>query len=174
MNSNGSVFGSDWLGAFLIIAILFGGGFGLGGGRGPMPDVATKEYVMESVNNQGIQNQLQQIALSSANNNYEVAQRINDQTTALMQQGYTYQISAENRFGQLQQQIAQLGYQMENCCCSIKTQMLQDKYDALENQYRTAQNDLSNAAQSQYILNALGRFVAYPPAAATVAAAAGG
>ena len=174
MNSNGSVFGSDWLGAFLIIAILFGGSFGLGGGRGPMPDVATKEYVMESVNNQGIQNQLQQIALSSANNNYEVAQRINDQTTALMQQGYAYQLSAENRFGQLQQQIAQLGYQMENCCCSIKTQMLQDKYDALENQYRTAQNDLSNAAQSQYILNALGRFVAYPPAAATVAAAAGG
>jgi len=174
MNSNGSVFGSDWLGAFLIIAILFGGGFGLGGGRGPMPDVATKEYVMESVNNQGVQQQLQQIALSSANNNYEVAQRINDQTTALMQQGYAYQLSAENRFGQLQNQIAQLGYQMESCCCSIKTQMLQDKYDALENQYRTAQNDLSNAAQSQYILNALGRFVAYPPAAATVAAAAGG
>ena len=170
MNSNGGIFGSDWLGAFLIIAILFGGNFGFGGGRGPMPDVATKEYVMESVNNQGLQNQLQQIALSSANNNYEVAQRINDQTTALMQQGYVYQLSAENRFGQLQQQISALGYQMENCCCSIKTQMLQDKYEALENQYRTAQNDLSNAAQSQYILNALGRFVAYPPAAAIAAA----
>ena len=173
MNSNGgsSFFGSDWLGAFLIIAILFGGGLGWGGNRGTGPDVATKEYVMDTVNNQGIQNQLQQIALSSANNNYEVAQRINDQTTALMQQGYAYQLSAENRFGQLQNQIAQLGYQMDSCCCSIKTQMLQDKYDALENQYRTAQNDLSNAAQSQYILNALGRFVAYPPAAA---AAAGG
>jgi hypothetical protein len=47
--------------------------------------------------------------------------------------------------------------------------MLQDKYEALENLYRTAQNDLSNAAQSQYILNALGRFVAYPPVAATIA-----
>lgn len=171
MNSNGgsSFFGSDWLGAFLIIAILFGGGLGWGGNRGPMPDVATKEYVMDSVNNSAIQQQLQQIALSSANNNYEVAQRINDQTNALMQQGYVYQIGAEGRFGQLQQQIAQLGYQMDQCCCSIKTQMLQDKYDALENQYRTAQNDLSNAAQSQYILGALGRFVAYPPAAAAAA-----
>ena len=169
MNSNGgsSFFGSDWLGAFLIIAILFGGGLGWGGNRGPGPDVATKEYVMDTVNNSAVQQQLQQIALSSANNNYEVAQRINDQTTALMQQGYAYQLSAENRFGQIQQQLAQLGYQMDSCCCSIKTQMLQDKYDALENQYRTAQNDLSNAAQSQYILNALGRFVAYPPAAAT-------
>ena len=172
MNSNGgsSFFGSDWLGAFLIIAILFGGGLGWGGNRGPMPDVATKEYVMDTVNNSSVQQQLQQIALSSANNNYEVAQRINDQTNALMQQGYAYQIGAENRFGQLQQQIAQLGYQMDQCCCSIKTQMLQDKYDALENQYRTAQNDLSNAAQSQYILGALGRFVAYPPAAAAAAA----
>lgn len=163
-----SVFGSDWLGAFLIIAILFGGGWGFGG-RGQTPDVATKEFVQDSVNNSAVQNGLREILLSSANNNYEVAQRINDQTTALMQQGYTYQISAENRFGQLQQQIAQLGYQMDQCCCSIKTQMLQDKYDALENQYRTAQNDLSNAAQSQYILGALGRFVAYPAAAAAAA-----
>ena len=170
MNSNGgsSFFGSDWLGAFLIIAILFGGGLGWGGGRNP--DVATKEFVQDSVNNSAIQAQLNQIALSSANNNYEVAQRINDQTTALMQQGYAYQIGAEQRFGALQQQIAQLGYQMDSCCCSIKTQMLQDKYDALENLYRTAQNDLSNAAQSQYILGALGRFVAYPPAAAAAAA----
>lgn len=162
MNGNGSsVFGSDWLGAFLIIAILFGGGFGFGGGRGPMPDVATKEFVQESVNNQAIQTGLRDVLLSSANNNYEVAQRINDQTNALMQQGYTYQLSAEQRFNQLQTQLAQLGFQMDQCCCSIKTQLLQDKYDALENQYRTAQNDISNAQQSQYILGALGRFVPY-------------
>ena len=168
MNSNGgaSFFGSDWLGAFLIIAILFGGGFGMGGGRGPMPDVATKEFVQDSVNNQATQTGLRDVLLSSANNNYEVAQRINDQTNALMQQGYAYQLSAEQRFNALQAQIAQLGFQMDSCCCSIKTQMLQDKYDALEEKYRTAQNDLSNAAQSQYILGALGRFVTNPPVAA--------
>lgn len=160
MNSNGgsSFFGSDWLGAFLIIAILFGGGLGWGGGR-PAGDVATKEFVMDSVNNQGINNQLQQILLSSANNNYELSQRLNDQTMALTNFGY-----------QIQNQIAQLGFQMENCCCSIKTQMMQDKYDALEEKYRTAQNDLSNAAQSQYILGALGRFVTNPPVAAAAAA----
>ena len=156
MNSNGgsSFFGSDWLGAFLIIAILFGGGFGFGGNQAG--DVATKEFVMDSVNNQGVQNQLQQILLSSANNNYELAQRLNDQTMALTNFGY-----------QIQNQIAQLGFQMENCCCSIKTQMLQDKYENLENLYRTAQNEISNAQQSQYILGALGRFVTNPPVAAT-------
>lgn len=84
-----------------------------------------------------------------------------------MQQNYANQINVVQGFNALQSAIAQLGYQMETCCCSIKTQMLQDKYDALENQYRTAQNDLSNAAQSQYILGALGRFVAYPPGTVT-------
>ena len=168
-NSTSSFFGSDWLGAFLIIAVLFGGfgGFGFGGrGEG----YATPEYVQSVVNNQSTQTGLRDILLSSANNNYETAQLINGQTSSLMQQGYAYQLSAEQRFNALQQQIAQLGFQVDSCCCSIKTQMLQDKYEALENQYRTAQNDLSNAAQSQYILGALGRFVAYPAAAATAVA----
>ena len=172
MNQNGSaIFGGDWFAVIVILLVLFGGGLGFGGGHGPMPDVATKEFVQDAVNNSAIQNQLNQIALSSANNNYEVAQRINDQTTALMQQGYAYQLSAENRYGQIQQQIAQLGFQMENCCCSIKTQMLQDKYENVVNQLRQYQADASNNAQTQYILNALGRFVAYPPAAATIATA---
>lgn len=168
MNSNGgsSFFGSDWLGAFLIIAILFGGGFGLGGGRAPMPDVATKEFVQDAVNNQSIQGSLQEILLSSANNNYETARLIQNQTMEMMQMNNTNQINVIQGFNAITQKLDQLGYHMDQCCCSIKTQMLQDKYDALENQYRTAQNDLSNAAQSQYILGALGRFVAYPPAAA--------
>lgn len=173
MNGNGasSFFGSDWLGAFLIIAVLFGGfgGFGFGNrGYGP-ENYATPEYVQSVVNNQSTQTGLRDILLSSANNNYETAQLINAQTNALQQQNYANQINVVQGFNALQQAISALGYQMDSCCCSIKTQMLQDKYEALENQYRTAQNDLSNAAQSQYILNALGRFVAYPPAAATIA-----
>ena len=177
MNSNGasSFFGSDWLGAFLIIAVLFGGfgGFGFGGGRGyPGPEPASVEYVQSVVNNQSVQNGLRDILLSSANNNYETAQLINAQTNALQQQNYANQINVVQGFNALSQAIAQLGYHMDSCCCSIKTQMLQDKYDALENQFRTVQNDASNAAQSQYILGALGRFVAYPAAAATVATAA--
>lgn len=172
MNGNGtsSFFGSDWLGAFLIIAVLFGGfgGFGFGG-RGYGSEPASVEYVQSAINNQSTQTGLRDILLSSANNNYETAQLINAQTNALQQQNYANQINVVQGFNAIQQAISQLGYQMDSCCCSIKTQMLQDKYDALENQYRTAQNDLSNAAQSQYILNALGRFVAYPPAAATIA-----
>ena len=183
MNSNGgsSFFGSDWLGAFLIIAILFGGGL-WGGNRGPAENLATTEYVQSAINNQTTQSGIQQVLLSSANNNYETARLVQDQTMAMMQQNNTNLINAiqgfnttnqnmQVGFSVIGQKLDALGYQMEQCCCSIKTQMLQDKYDALENQYRTAQNDLSNAAQSQYILNALGRFVAYPPAAAAAVAA---
>ena len=153
MNSNGvsSFFGSDWLGAFLIIAVLFGGfgGFGFGGGRGyPGPEPASVEYVQSVVNNQATQTGLRDILLSSANNNYETAQLINAQTNAMQQQNYANQINIVQGFNAIQQSLAQLGYHMDSCCCSIKTQMLQDKYDALENLYRTAQNDLSNAAQS--------------------------
>lgn len=160
-----SFFGSDWLGAFLIIAVLFGGfggGFGFGGRGG---NYATPEYVQDVVNNQSTQTGLRDILLASANNNYETAQLINGQTNSLMQQNYTNQINVIQGFNAIGAKLDQLGFQMENCCCSIKTQMLQDKYEALESKYLVAQNDLSNAAQSQYILSALGRFVAYPPAA---------
>ena len=166
MNSNGGIssfFSGDWLGAFLIIAVLFGGF----GGNWGNNNVETQ--INAAINNQTTQNGLRDILLSSANNNYETAQLINAQTNILQQQNYANQINVVQGFNAIQQAISQLGYQMDSCCCSIKTQMLQDKYDALENQYRTAQNDLSNAAQSQYILNALGRFVAYPPATATTA-----
>ena len=165
MNSNGGIssfFSGDWLGAFLIIAVLFGG---FGGGWGGNGNVQTQ--INDAINNNATQTGLRDVLLSSANNNYETAQLINAQTNSLQQQNYANQINVVQGFNAIQQAIAQLGYQMDSCCCSIKTQMLQDKYEALENQYRTAQNDLSNAAQSQYILNALGRFVAYPPVATT-------
>ena len=161
-------FGGEWIFAFLIIAVLFGGGgFGFGGNNAAMAGLATTAEVQNSINAAFASQNAQNILLSSANNNYETAQLINAQTNALQQQNYANQINIVQGFNAIQQSLAELGYHMDSCCCSIKTQMLQDKYDALENLYRTAQNDLSNAAQSQYILNALGRFVAYPPAAAT-------
>lgn len=114
MNGNtSSFFGSDWLGAFLIIAVLFGGfgGFGFGGRE----NVATTEYVQSAINNQSTQSGLRDILLSSANNNYETAQLINAQTNALQQQNYANQINVVQGFNALQQAISALGYQMDSC-----------------------------------------------------------
>ena len=178
MNGNGSssFFGSDWLGAFLIIAILFGGG--LWGGNRPQENVATQEYVQMAVNNQGIQNQLQQIALSSANNNYETAQLINTQTNQMLQQNNTNLINAilgfntvnQNMltgFAGVQNAISQLGYHLDQCCCDIKTQMLQNRLDDANAALVAARGDISNAAQTQVILSTMGKWVANPAATAT-------
>lgn len=148
-----------WIFALLILA---GGNFGFGGVRGPAP--ATQEYVQTAIDNAGINSQLQQIALSSANNNYETAQLVTAQTRDIMTQGYTNQINAVQGFNQLQQQIAALGSRMDSCCCEIKTTLLQDKYDAAARELAKAQNEAVNAAQSQYLLGVMGKWVANAPA----------
>lgn len=63
-----------------------------------------------------------------------------------------------NQFGdpkQLSSKLDNLGFQMEQCCCSIKTKMLEQQ--GIIN----AQNiQISNAAQTQQILGTTGRYVA--------------
>ena len=145
----------DWIGVFLIIAVLFGGGGFFGGNN-----------TTEAINNQTLQSGLKDVLLSSANNNYETAQLISAQTRDYMQSNYTNQINVVQGFNALQQQIANLGFQMENCCCGIKTQMLQDKYDETVRELAKAQNDASNAAQSAYLLSVMGKWIANPAATA--------
>lgn len=170
-----SFMSSDWLGAFLIIAILFGGGNGLfGGGRGPMPNFATVQDVNQAVDNQATQASLQNVLLSSANNNYETAQLISGQTMQLMNQNNTNLINAIQGFNNIGQQIMnqtnvlgskldQLGYQMENCCCSIKTLIKDNQIADLTNQLNQANNVAVNSAQSQYLLSQMGKWVANAP-----------
>jgi len=170
MGSNESVFGGSWLFAFLIIALMFGGGNGFGWGNS---GVGVETAVNSAINNQSVQSGIRDVLLSSANNNYETAQLVTGQTMALMNQNYTNQLAAIEGFNTLngtiqgigagiQDSISRLGYQLDSCCCSIKTQMLQDKYDRLYEQYRSVQTDASNAAQSQYLLGVMGKWVANP------------
>ena len=175
MSEGGSFFGSDWLGAFLIIAILFGGGFGGLGGRGPAPNLATVTDVNTAIANQSTQAGLQNVLLSSANNNYETARLVENQTMTLMNQNNTNLINAIQGFNQVGLQIMnqtntlgskldQLGYQMENCCCSIKTLIKDNQIADLTNQLNNANNVAVNAAQTQTILNTMGKWVANAPA----------
>lgn len=157
MLGGGSAF--FWIFALLILA---GGNFGLGN-RGPGPDVATKEFVQDAVNNQATQTGLRDVLLSSANNNYETAQLINNLLTQMLQQNNTNLVNAIQGFNQVSQKIDQLGYHLDQCCCDIKTQMLQNRLDDTQAALVAAQGNISNANQSQYILSQLGRFVAWTP-----------
>ena len=171
---------------FALILIAGGNGFGgLFGGRPVGPPPATQEYVTEAINNQTLQNQLSALAVETANNNYETARLIQQQTSDMMQQNNTNLINAiqgfnnvslqlQNQTSQLGSKLDQLGYQMENCCCSIKTQMLQDRLADKTAETVALQNKLDNAQQTQTILGNLGRFVAWAGSGSQAAAVSAG
>ena len=176
MFSGGGAF--FWIFALLILA---GGNFGVGGGN---RDYVTSSEFQSGLANQSTQSSLQSLAVETANNNYETAQLINAQTNAMLQQNNTNLINAIQGFNQvnqnlqmqtnaLAQQINQLGYQMDQCCCAIKTQMLQDRLADTQAELVTANGVISNANQSQYILSQLGRFVAWNPSGTPATTTAG-
>lgn len=158
MKDNG--FGADggFMWVFALLILMFGmgnGGFGVGGYRGPEP--ASADQVAQGFNNQN----MQQILLSSANNNYETAQLINGQTNLLMQQNNTNLINAIQGFNAVNISLQNMMAKMDTCCCEIKTQMLQDRLADTQAQKVALQNEISNYQQSQYLLGQTGRWVGW-------------
>jgi len=153
MRDNNGFEGNGFFWVFALLILMFGGnGFGLGGGNNALADQM----------NQGFTNQqLQAIALSSANNNYETAQLINSQTNALMQQNNTNLINAIQGFNSVNISLQNLQAKLDTCCCDIKTTMMNKWYEDERAKNVALQNDINNYNQSQYILSQMGRFVAW-------------
>ena len=184
MKDDGIGGNNSFMWIFALLLLIYGGnGFGGFGGR-PMPDVATNEAMTAGFNNQATQAQLQQIALSSANNNYETARLIQSQTSEMMAQNNTNLINAIQGFNQvnlgiqnqtniLSQQLQALQAKLDNCCCEIKTQMLSDRLADAQAAKVALQNDISNYNQSQYLLGQMGRYVAWAGSGAPAATATG-
>lgn len=173
MNSSG------WVWAFLIIALIFGGGgfFGNGGNNAAVAGYATMADVNNAINAQTNALNQQQIMLSSANNNYETARLISDQNLVQLQNQNTNLVNAIQGFNSvnqaiatqgsgIQQAIAQLGYQMDQCCCSVKTLILENRLQDTQLALQNAQNVSVNSAQSQYLLGQMGHWVANSATAA--------
>ena len=176
-----STFNGGWIFAFLIIAVIFGWGGGLGGGNANTAAFATMADVNSAINNQTTQQALGAIQLQSANNDLETARQISDQNMAMMQQNNTNLLAAINGFNQVNnnmasgfnvlgqslangfnsvnQNLAELGYRMDKCCCDIKTSILENRLQDTQIALQNAQNQAVNAAQSQYLLSQLGTFV---------------
>ena len=162
-------FSGGWIFAFLIIAVLFGGGgFGFGG-NAAATGFATIADVNAAINNQSVQNSLNSALLSSANNNYETAQLISGQNMAMMNQQNSNLVNAIQGFNQISSsvqggfsnisaQIADLGYKLENCCCGIKTMMLENRLQDAQTALLTSQTTNAINAQSQYLLSQLGTY----------------
>lgn len=168
---NGNAFGEgSWIFGLIVLLGLFGGfGNGFGNNNAAMAGYATMADVNSAINNQSTQQALGAISLSSANNNYETAQLINNQTAAMMAtqnnnlvnaiQGFN-QISSNlaNGFANVSSQIADLGYRMESCCCGIKTQMLEQRLQDAQAALVSSQTANIVNAQSQYLLSQLGTY----------------
>ena len=166
----GSGNGFFWVFALLILMFGMGGNF-FGGGN--------NNNALADQMNQGFTNQqLQQIALSSANNNYETAQLVNAQTNALMQQNNTNLINAiqgfnnlglqiQNQTNTLTQQLMGMQAKLDTCCCDIKTQMLQYRLQDAEAKNVQQAAEISNFNQNQFLLSQMGKWVANAPAATT-------
>jgi hypothetical protein len=78
--------GTSFMWIFALLILMFGRNFN----RGPMMPMPNNDNVTHAeltagLNNASVQTQLQQIALSSANNNYETARLIQTQTSDMMQ-----------------------------------------------------------------------------------------
>ena len=171
MNETSS-FGGGWLFVLVILIVLFGMG-GNGFGNSNRAGYATIADVNSIISNQSMQNSLTNGLLSSANNNYETSQLINQQSMNMLSQNNTNLLAAINGFNATSQQIAtgfasinqniaDLGYRMDRCCCEIKTQMLENRLADANAALVTSQTANAIASQSQYLLSQLGT---YTPAA---------
>ena len=167
-----STFGEgSWIFGLIVLLGLFGGfGGGFGNNNANTAAFATMADVNAAINNQSVQNSLNSALLSSANNNYETAQLINQQSMNMMNQNNTNLLAAingfnsvtqniTNGFNSVNQNIADLGYKMESCCCGIKTMLLENRLQDAQAALVTSQNINAINAQSQYLLSQLGNYV---------------
>lgn len=174
MGRDGGMGGAWWL-VLLFLFLLGNGGFGFGGGRG---DFVTSADLNSAIAGQTSALNQQQILLSSANNNYETARLIDNLGASIMAQNNTNTINAIQGFNALGNQITNqtnvlgskldaLGFQLENCCCSIKTLIKDNQIADLTNQLNQANNQAVNSAQSLYLLSQLGKYTPGAAAATT-------
>ena len=172
-----------WFFAFIFLA--GGNGFGgLFGGRPMGAPPASTQDVNEAINNQTVQNMLSNLGVETANNNSETALLLNQQSNMLQQQNNANQINIiqgfnaivqqmQNQTAQISQQISQLGYQMDSCCCKIQTSLLQQQLDEARADKVRLQGQIDNRDQTQTILNNLGRFVAWAGSGSQAATVSG-
>ena len=172
MGRNDGMGGAWWL-ILLFLFLIGGNGFGFGGGRG---DYVTSADLNSAIAGQTSALNQQQILLSSANNNYETARLIDSLGASIAAQNNTNLINViqgynalgnviTNQTNVLGSKLDQLGFQMENCCCSIKTLIKDNQIADLTNQLNMAQNAAVNNAQSLYLLSQLGTYTPGAPAA---------
>lgn len=177
MNGNGNMaFDWSWIVALLIIAGIFGNGFGGFGGNGAI----TEEYIANQFtqrdlynNNTNILDSKYALGTEILENRFNCAQNACNTQKEVLQNRYDNALAVAG----LDKDIL-LGQQtilanQAQCCCDLKTTihseaeatraLIQNNYiDGLRTALSDAKAEISNYNQSTALLNQLGRFHAYP------------
>lgn len=168
----GGAGGLGWL--ILLFLFFMNGGFGWGNNANAA--YATQADITSAIQAQTSAMNQQGILMSSQNNNYETSRLIDQLGMTLMNQNNANTINVIQGFNNLSGQITnqtnvlsskldQLGFAMENCCCSIKTLIKDNQIADLTRQLDRATTDASNSAQSLFLLSQLGKFTPTAPTA---------
>lgn len=157
-------FGQNWIWiiGLLIIAGIFGGGFG-GFGFGNNGSALTQAELQAGLYNQTTDRNLSDIRDAIAGVNASVLTTACNTDKEIMQNRYDNQLA-----------IANSNSMMQNCCCEIKTAIhaegeatraliTENTIQALRDEVAGYRETLSNANQSQNLLNAIGTWRANPP-----------
>ena len=72
-------------------------------------------------------------------------------------------------FASVNQNLANLGYKMDECCCSIKTMMLENRLQDTQIALQNQQNIAVNQNQTEYLLSVMGNWTPKTTAAAALA-----
>lgn len=154
----------------IIILILFflllgnGGGFGWGNNHFNVGDgIATTSQVYDATNQQSVFGGLAGIKEAVNIGTYENARLIDSVNYQGMNNTSAITSAMDRGFDGVTAQINALGYQLSQCCCDLRTQMLQDKYDDVRYQLEQANTAVANAVQTNNILGQIGRYVTNPP-----------
>lgn len=119
---------------------------------------------LTNVVNQGFNNVGHQLCQGFNGVNYNMMDGFRGVDKAICQSTYAQTQVMNDGFNAVNQNINNLSHQISDGVCAIKTQMLQDKYDNLRNEYNLSTMINANSAQTQNILNTIGNWYAKPPA----------
>lgn len=176
--------GSMWMTLFFFIIFMGMGAMANNSNRGngpvvvptpqPQQPAVTQPELTAGLNNVQVQSQLQALQLATANNDLETVKAIEQSKTDLLQRDYTNNInilqgynnvtqSINNQTYALSNQIEQLGYKMDQCCCGLQRQMLEDRNNDLQNIVNQQSTQIAINAAVQQALGQTGRYVAWEP-----------
>lgn len=122
---------------FLFFLMAWGNG-GFWGNRNGMNDAAvqgalTRSDLFEGFNTQDINSQLRGITNGVCDSTYAINNGIKDLGMNMMQGFSSTQMNMMQGFDGTSQRLADLGYQMQNCCCTTNRNLDNVKYENAKN-----------------------------------------